>query len=144
MKKIFLVMAIALLTLCGCAQEPKTEEKQEEMKMDVEQTHKILRDEGPIQYLDVVTNTSKITDKEACAREIIEHCIKNDFPGVRFSYDLSGYPIEIHASVYLNEEDADDGKSVFEMTYKQDADEGYRYNIKDHPEEFTLKITERK
>lgn len=137
-KKICMRLAALLIlaALTGCARA------EEEGGMDAVQTRIVAETYGVIEYISVVTNTAKVTDQEACAEEIIEHCINNDFQSVRFSYDRGGYPVELHAEVYLTQEDMRNGTPVFTMDYVQDEGDDYQYNIKDHPEKFRLIINE--
>lgn len=158
-----LVLFVILMLLTGCTKEGVADDGSEKTKqgadaeyleeedygtgeevldgvMDAVQSRPDSSPEGTVQYLSVVANTEKIDDFEACAEEIIEHCVANDFKTVMFSYDLSGYPIEVHATVYLTRKDLTDGRPVFEMDYEQDKEGDVRYNIKDHPEKFHMTI----
>ena len=42
------------------------------------------------QYLKVVANSSRIDDKEAFARKVIQMCRENSFHSIRFSTDING------------------------------------------------------
>lgn len=128
------ILILVLAVFAGCA------ETEEEAEMDVVQTQVKLMPQGAVESIVVVTNTKEVEDKEACAQEIIAHCVANDFHNVRFSYDRSGYPVELHAKVYLKKEDMKNGEPVFEMDYEQDEEDNYQYNIKDNPEKFHLTI----
>lgn len=121
---------------------PGCERTEEEVGMDVVQSRVESGTYGAIEHLSVVTNTKEVTDFETCAEEIIERCVNNNFQSIRFSYDRTGYPVGIHAEVYLSREDMRNGEPVFTMDYMQDKEDDYQYNIKDHPEKFHLTINE--
>lgn len=55
------------------------------------------------QKITVVANKLLIGDKEKFTERIIEHCRKNDFKDVKFSYDVLGYPDKILITVYPSE-----------------------------------------
>ena len=143
-----LVLLLVLAFLMGCAgTEEKTGieketgiEEETGTEMDAANSRLELTEHGVVEYLSVITYSTEIEDMETCAEEIIERSIANDFKNILFSYDRNGYPIELHAKVYLTEKDMENGNPVFEMDYEQDKEDGYRYNIKDHPEKFHLTI----
>lgn len=89
--------------------------------------------------ISVVTNTSRIGNKRACAKQIIQHCINDTFQTVQFDYENHEYPCEIIGTVYLKESDLKDKESVFTLKYYS-RDGKMQYNIKEHPERFHLKI----
>lgn len=136
MSKMAWVMVVLAMLLTGCGRN--VEER--EMEMDVAQSRAEQMEYGTIEYLTIVTNTDEVPDWEACAEEIIERCVNNDFRTIRFSFDESGYPVELHAEVYLTQEDMKSGNAVFLMDYVQDKANGYQYNIKDDPEKFDLQL----
>lgn len=53
------------------------------------------------EHLNVVINRLIVPNKQKVAEEIIEHCQKNDFKNVIFSYDMA-YPNKLEVSVYLS------------------------------------------
>lgn len=136
MGRVMWMAVVWALLLTGCGREEPEE------GMDVVRNRVVIMEHGTIEHLAIVTNTGEVEDWEACAMEIIEHCVNNDFQTVRFSYDRNGYPVELHAEVYLTKEDMKNGEAVFSMSYVQDESYGYQYNIKDHPEKFYLELKE--
>lgn len=107
--------------------------------MDIQSYMTLGFGEEKILYLSVVTNTSRIGNKRACAKQIIQQCINDNFPTVQFDYQNHEYPCAITGTVYLKESDAKKEKSVFTMRYYS-RENKLKYNIKDHPEKFYLKI----
>ena len=51
----------------------------------------------------------EIENYEMCSKQILEHCILNDFKDFRFSYDVNGYPDKIVATIFLAQD--------FQVTY---------------------------
>lgn len=97
---------------------------------------------GYIQDVSIVSHRIFIPDKEEFSREVIEMIIDNSLKGIMFSYDVNGYPNELHITVYLNESACRSGNSSFKISYTQDIQYGFMYNIKDDPEKFMLEIIE--
>ena len=89
------------------------------------------------EYITVVVNTKELEDYERCAQDIIERYITNSFTSVDFCFDEIGYPNELNAVVFLTEENVEEWKPIFEMSYRTDS---FDYNIKDDSERYTLKI----
>ena len=89
------------------------------------------------QYLKVVANSSRIDDKEAFARKVIQMCRENSFHSIRFSTDINGYPSGVDITVYLNRKDLEKGEAVCEIEFRT---EGYREDcdIKNDVEQFHL------
>lgn len=94
-----------------------------------------------IENISIVSNKLFITNKEKFAEQIIQDITDNTLKGIMFSYDIQGYPNGIYITVYMNDHDYRNGKSCFKISYLQDSEYGFQYNIKDNPEKFTLKIT---
>lgn len=109
--------------------------------MNVLRTTTSSFDDNYVQNLTIALNQSAVEDYEACANEIIRHCIYNDFPDTVFSYDVHGYPSGIYGTVYLKESDAADNDYLFQFSYTQTPEHNLKYNIYDHPEMFHLTIT---
>lgn len=97
---------------------------------------------GYIQDVSIVSYRIFIPDKEEFAREVIQMIIDNSLKGIMFSYDINGYPNELHITVYLNEAACRSKNSSLEISYTQDIQNGFMYNIKDDPEKFMLEIFE--
>lgn len=95
---------------------------------------------GTIEHLAVIVHRRKITDKEKCAKEVIEHCVRNDFDNIKFYYGAKEYPNEIHATIYLDENDFNNNEYVFKMVYKQAPENNLKYNIIENPDKFYLEI----
>lgn len=89
---------------------------------------------GYTENVSIVSHRIYIPDKEEFAREVIQMIIDNSLKGIMFSYDINGYPNELHITVYLNEASFRNGNSDFEINYIQDGSYGFMYNIKDDPE----------
>lgn len=136
MKKFLFTLLFISLLLCSCGISSKNEYSGE---MDAISSHSMtFGDDAHIMDIYVVAN-AKVTDYETCAKEVIQHCIANDFHTINFSYDYNGYPSELNATVYETENDFDNGDYLFKMSYTQDSNT-LEYNIADHPEHFSLTI----
>lgn len=68
------------------------------------------------EHLNVVVNRLIVPDKRKVSEEIIEHCQKNDFKNILFSYDVA-YPNKLEVIVYLSKRDVKRGKEVFLFVY---------------------------
>ena len=97
---------------------------------------------GYVQDVSIVSHRILIPDKEEFSREVIEMIIDNSLKGIMFSYDVNGYPNGLYVTVYLNESSCRSGNSSFKISYTQNIQNGFRYNIKDDPEKFVLEIIE--
>ena len=94
---------------------------------------------GRTEYIILVANRLYIWDRESFARQIIGTCVDNEFRDVRFSYDM-GYPSEITIDVYTNEISRKLGIRCCNVRYAQDAEDEYRYNVRDNPEKFIMTV----
>lgn len=136
MKKVLFPLLFLSLILCSCVMSTQNEYSGE---MDAISSHSMtFGDDAHIMDIYVVTNT-EVTDYETCAKEVIQHCIDNDFHTIHFSYDYNGYPSELNATIYESESDFESGEYLFKMSYIQDSNT-FEYNIADHPEHFSLTI----
>lgn len=126
-RKFVAIMMLSVCLLCACGKKEYTGE------IDVTGSTTLSFSNCYTEDITVRVDREEVTDYEACACEIIEHCIANDFKSTMFSYDEMGYPYEINATVYLT----DDEEAIFKMTYTADS---FDCNIKDNPEEYTLEI----
>lgn len=97
-------------------------------------------DIGYFEHVSVISNRLCVFDKENFAEQVIQEITNNSLKGILFSYDIQGYPNGLHITVYMNDYDYRNGKSRFEISYSQDKEYCFRYNIKDNPEKFTLEI----
>ena len=59
----------------------------------------------------------EIENYEMCSKQILEHCILNDFKDFRFSYDVNGYPDKIVATIFLTQDDIKENNPIFQVTY---------------------------
>lgn len=91
------------------------------------------------EHLNVVVNRLMVLDKRKVAEEIIEHCRKNDFRNVIFSYDVA-YLNKLEVSVYLSQRDVRRGKEVFSFAYATKEEEMGEYNFIENPEKFRVEI----
>lgn len=89
------------------------------------------------QYLKVVANSSRIDDKEAFARKVIQMCRENSFHSIRFSTDINGYPSGLSITVYLKRKDLEKGRPVCEIEFRT-KEYVENCNIKDDVEQFHL------
>lgn len=69
-------------------------------------------------HLTVVANSSRIDDKEAFAREVVEMCRQNSFHSIRFSTDIKGYPSGLDITVYLNRKNLEKREPVCEIEFR--------------------------
>lgn len=88
----------------------------------------------------IVANKIVIMDKKEFAEKMIQKCIDNDFKNVLFSYDLRGYPSELHATVYVNDFFRLWNMTDFRFDYVAVDKTKFNYNIKDDSEKYELKI----
>lgn len=93
------------------------------------------------EHLNVVVNRLIVPDKQKVAEEIIEHCQKNDFKNVIFSYDVA-YPNKLEVNVYLSKWNTRKGKEEFSFVYDTEQGELGEYNFIENPEKFRVEIKE--
>lgn len=72
------------------------------------------------------------------AKYVLQRCADNSFREVRFSYDLSGYPNEVHITVYMNRAAWKWRKKAFEIRWISEEDK--HYNIVENPEKYRIEI----
>lgn len=133
MKKKIMMLVVVTISLC-------IYQKRYSREMEIYDSQSMTFSNSYIEDIVVIVNQKEIVNYEKCAKQIIEHCIQNDFQNIRFSYDVQGYPNELCATVYLKKDDIKHNEPVFKMNYKQDFEKKYKYNIKDNPEKFNLEI----
>lgn len=92
------------------------------------------------EHLNVVINRLIVWDKRKVAEEIIEHCQKNDFKNILFSYDVANTN-KLEVSVYLSEENARKGKEIFLFVYDTEQGEIGEYNFIENTENDIVKIS---
>lgn len=91
--------------------------------------------DGFLEDIVIIANKLYIFDHEKFAEYILRRCVENSFKEVRFSYELNGYPNEVHISVYMNQF-AWKLKKAFEIQYISEG--AYSANIVDYPEMFGI------
>lgn len=96
--------------------------------------------DGYLERVSITSNSICILDKENFAEQVIQKISNNSLKGIMFSYDIQGYPNGLYITVYMNNASYNIGKSKFEISYLQNSEYGFQYNIKDNPEKFTLEI----
>ena len=83
---ICILLLILILSLSGCSKVSTKE-------MDVfSSTIEKNASETTLTITVILNRQISSQEYEDYARSIIDHCIKNNFKSVKFSYDLSGYP----------------------------------------------------
>lgn len=87
----------------------------------------------------IVANTLYIGNREEFAKRMIQKCIDNSFKEIKFLYGTK-YPNELTIIVYLNKISWKQGNESFRIYFVQNDRYGYRYNIRDNPEKFTIEI----
>ena len=96
-----------------------------------------VNSDGYLEDIVIIANKLYIFDHEKFAEYILRRCVENSFKEVRFSYELNGYPNEVHISVYMNQF-AWKLKKAFEIQYISEG--AYSANIVDYPEIFRIDI----
>ena len=96
---ICILLLILILSLSGCSKVSTKE-------MDVfSSTIEKNASETTLTITVILNRQISSQEYEDYARSIIDHCIKNNFKSVKFSYDLSGYPSSLDATIYATEND---------------------------------------
>lgn len=108
-------------------------------EMEIYNSYSVSADNFEMQYLSVVVNRLFISDKKKCVDEIIQQCIDNDFPNMRFSYDYS-IPNELEVEVFLSEWNVKYGRPLFSFEYTAEDNLEYQCNILDDADKFSIKI----
>lgn len=93
---------------------------------------------GSLEEISIIANKLYIFDQEKFARYVLQRCADNSFREVRFSYDLSGYPNEVHITVYMNRAAWKWRKKAFEIRWI--SEENKHYNIVENPEKYRIEI----
>lgn len=97
MRKKLICILLLILSLSGCSKVSTKE-------MDVfSSTIEKNASETTLTITVILNRQISSQEYEDYARSIIDHCIKNNFKSVKFSYDLSGYPSSLDATVYATE-----------------------------------------
>lgn len=93
---------------------------------------------GSLEEISIIANKLYIFDREKFAKYVLQRCADNSFREVRFSYDLSGYPNEVHITVYMNRAAWKWRKKAFEIRWISEEDK--HYNIVENPEKYRIEI----
>ncbi|MCI9154729.1 hypothetical protein D3Z53_17805 [Lachnospiraceae bacterium] len=93
---------------------------------------------GSLEEISIIANKLYIFDQEKFAECLLKRCADNSFREVRFSYDLSGYPKEMHITVYMNWTAWRWKRAAFEICYSSPEDD--QYNMVENPEMFKIEI----
>ena len=108
-------------------------------EMEVYNSFTTSADNFEMASLNVVVNRLFVPNKEKCANEILQHCIKNDFKNILFSYDYA-IPNELKVDVYLAEWDIRHSRKLFSFEYVAEDNLRYQYNILDDTDKFQMFI----
>lgn len=133
MRKVLTVLFLILLC-AGCAKGEETVEG-----MDAVSSLLILYDGASEIGIDVVVNRKTVEDEEACAWEIIEKFIEDDFHTIKFCWEERDYPVRLTADVYADKQSQMESEKLFSFEYAAE-DFNTTSNMKDNPEDFCLKI----
>ena len=93
---------------------------------------------GSLEEISIIANKLYIFDREKFAKYVLQRCADNSFREVRFSYDLSGYPNELHITVYMKRAAWKWRKKAFEIRWISEEDK--HYNIVENPEKYRIEI----
>ena len=93
---------------------------------------------GSLEEISIIANKLYIFDREKFAKYVLQRCADNSFREVRVSYDLSGYPNEVHITVYMNRAAWKWRKKAFEIRWISEEDK--HYNIVENPEKYRIEI----
>ena len=93
---------------------------------------------GSLEEISIIANKLYIFDREKFAKYVLQRCADNSFREVRFSYDLSGYPNEVHITVYMNRATWKWRRKAFEIRWISEEDK--HYNIVENPEKYRIEI----
>ena len=93
---------------------------------------------GSLEEISIIANKLYIFDREKFAKYVLQRCADNSLREVRFSYDLSGYPNEVHITVYMNRAAWKWRKKAFEIRWISEEDK--HYNIVENPEKYRIEI----
>lgn len=133
MKKLILYTLIIVTTFLfsGCKKN---------QALDVVSSRDIVDDNRKITTLYIVADMNKFRDYTIYSKNIISHCLKNDFDNIKFSYDVEGYPSEIVSYVYSSQLNYETNHPVFKMIYTIKNNTYSSYNIKDNTNDYTYEI----
>ena len=119
------------LNLCGCERRVYSGE------MDAVSSYTHTSENCYEESIIVVANEKEISDYEEFSWEVVEKYLTNDFQSIIFNFNEQGYPYRLKATIYLNRDDIEAGKFVFEMIYESESSD---YNIKDNSDKSEMRI----
>lgn len=128
-KYTFFVFIFAILFLISCKKEPT---------LNVVSS---LNSNDTLCISVVVDMNAFNNSYSTCSQSIIDHCLKNDFQTIKFSYD-KGYPHDITAYIYSTQKDFHNHNLLFTMTYHpKSTNSSQNYNIIENSDEYIYDIT---
>ena len=132
---ICILLLILILSLSGCSKVSTKE-------MDVfSSTIEKNASETTLTITVILNRQISSQEYEDYARSIIDHCIKNNFKSVKFSYDLSGYPSSLDATIYATENDIKKNNICYTFRYHPaDKNSSSKYTINDNSDKYLLEI----
>ena len=140
--KIILCSLFFLITLTCCGK------RNEILDMDILNASSTQSDNWYEESISVIADKALVTDKEECAKEIIQRVLDNSFHSIQFSFakiedgvEISMYPNELRVSVYTSKETFEQGKPAFKFEYVTEFNKDDLYdqnNIKDNPDSFQI------
>lgn len=134
MRKIKLSIPIIItFLLTGC---------ETHKELNVLSTRNIVSDTKKTTILYVITDIYQFENYTICSKDIISHCIKNDFKNVKFSYDIEGYPYEIISYIYSSQSNFKNNTPAFKIVFTPKSDIATStYTIKDNTNEYIYNVT---
>ena len=129
MSRLFVIILMTVGVLAAGYQKDKN------VKPDMVSTINSMNYE----YCSIIANRDDIPDKVEFALELIEMCRKNEYETIKFATDVRGFPAGLIMSVYLTQEDMENGKLYMKIKYVIEDEEKDR-NIKDDYEKYNLYV----
>lgn len=133
MKRLGALMLLSCILVSSCAKES--------VEMDIVASHSMTADNWYKLDISIIVDEETASNKEACSKEIIQHILDNDFHSIRFSFDISGYPNEVSADIFISEKNAKEGKTTYSFKYITNFNTNNtdtQNNIKDNPDKFII------
>ena len=138
MRRTLFVLMMSVLLCTACIDEPAEVSGEPDVAGTMVTTFSDGSGGRPAEYqLRIIANRNKIENKKEFTEQVLQMFRDNGFQSVRFSFDM-GYPVGLHADVYLTEQDVELGDVTMTIDYVQD--DGLQYSLLENPEEFQLKI----
>jgi hypothetical protein len=115
-QKILLLITLCCSLLSGCSKRLSNE-------IDIVSSSVIDAGSYQAYSVDIVLNTNRLDDYEACAENIIYLIINDKLDTIKFSWNERPLPTTLKANVYLTEKDREKNKRLFTATYKSNNKE---------------------